>query len=281
MNNNTTNDYSEQIDEPLRTEETWEEEPSSNYFLGAKIAVKGLIRNWKQETVTNSYKEYFYSIVWKVMVVLYVLVFIGAIILLPIVLILLLFEPGLIWQVCVMVPLWAFNICQRVRPMQNNTLFIEGLRPLDENTANDFSEKLEENVEIQRKSWGAAVIEGIQEGAYFSLISLCLLVISLLVPFIGSLISAVGETYLVAKCLGWRLVDVYMTGIRKMDDKQKKKFVKRHEKALLGFSLPFTLLCGTPLAGPVFLGYAQAAMADLYHDQIQNREYHIVDDNQV
>lgn len=48
--------------------------------------------------------------------------------------------------------------------------------------------------------------------------------------------------------------------------------MKRHDKLLLGFSLPFTALCAIPIIGPLLIGYAQASVADLFYKEIQNSE---------
>jgi hypothetical protein len=254
-------------------------EPDSNYMLGARIALSALQRNWHNAAISNQYENYIKTFVLKVAIVLYVVFGILAIVLLPVTLAVLLYSPGALWQLAVLIPLWAFNLCQKRRPFQTNRLFIEGLRPLDEHLAEDFEHRLETNVHLQKRSWWKAVLENCQESSYFLIYSLLFFALSL-IPIVGSIGSAIGETYLVAKSMSWRLMEVYMVPIAQMDFDQRKAFMARHQKLLLGFSLPFTALCALPL-GPLLLGYAQASAADLFYQEIQNREFGATENSTV
>jgi hypothetical protein len=253
------------------------EEPNENYMKGAGIAVQAFKRNWRNDAISDAFTAYMKQTVLKVSIVLYILLIVLGIIAFPIVVTLLFLSPGTLWQIAVLVPLWALNISQKIRPLQQNRLFIEGLRPLDENMAELFNERMEQNTHLQKRSWFRAFIENIQESSSFLLYSTLLLLCSL-IPVVGSIVAAIGETYLVAKSLSWRLMEVYMVGIQQMSFEQRKAFMARHQKILLGFSVPFTSLCAVPIVGPMFLGYAQASMADLFYQEIQHKEFGIANE---
>lgn len=201
------------------------EEPSTNYVKGAQMAISAFLRNWSDQNIYNLYKNQVFGTVWKICLVLYILLTIAAILLFPIVIVLLFYSPGTLWQISVLVPLWAWNINQKIRPLQLSRMFIEGLRPLDEEMANNFVEKMENNTHLHERSWMRAIIENIQESSYFFIYSLLCFAFSL-IPIVGSIVSAVGETYLVAKSLSWRLTEVYTVSIERMDFNQRKVFVQ-------------------------------------------------------
>ncbi len=89
--------------------------------------------------------------------------------------------------------------------------------------------------------------------------SLLFLVIGL-IPVIGSVIGAVGQTWLTARTVAWEMIDPWFDRLG-MGWTEQKAFVKQHERSLLGFGLPLSLILAIPLAGPFLFGLIQASAA--------------------
>ncbi|NJK32509.1 MAG: EI24 domain-containing protein, partial [Deltaproteobacteria bacterium] len=89
--------------------------------------------------------------------------------------------------------------------------------------------------------------------------SLCFLLLGL-VPVVGSIAGAIGQTWLTARTVGWELVDPYFDRLG-MGWSEQREFVREHRRSLLGFGLPLSLILAIPLVGPLLFGLAQAAAA--------------------
>jgi uncharacterized protein involved in cysteine biosynthesis len=97
---------------------------------------------------------------------------------------------------------------------------------------------------------------------HFSAASVTLFVISL-IPVLGSIVTAVGHTYLVSQSLGDQLLEVYTKDYHNWGVTLRENYVKRNKWIIFGYALPFTFILSIPIVGPFLLGFAQAGAADL------------------
>lgn len=79
-----------------------------------------------------------------------------------------------------------------------------------------------------------------------------------LIPLVGGIVAAIGQTLLTARTVSWELLDPYFDRLD-IRGPEQREFVARHRDALLGFGLPLALLLAIPLVGPLLFGLVQGA----------------------
>lgn len=149
-------------------------------------------------------------------------------------------------------PLIAVLIVNVVFPFFNEGLFMAALRAVDG-----------ERAEIVAAGPGMPALSSAGGAAWrlakFLGLSLVFLLVGL-IPVIGGLIAAVGETWLAARTVAWELLDPWFD---RLDIRyaEQRRIVAEHREALLGFGLPLSLMLAIPLVGPLLFGLAQTAAA--------------------
>jgi uncharacterized protein involved in cysteine biosynthesis len=149
-------------------------------------------------------------------------------------------------------PILAIFTVNIAFPMFNQGVFIAGLRAVDPDRAAALEAKpgMPLGPAIGIATWRLVKFVGL---------SLCFFAIGL-IPVIGTIIGTVGQAWLTARTVAWELLDPYFDclDIRYAEQGQ---FVARHQKAMLGFGLPISLMLAIPIVGPLLFGLAQAAGA--------------------
>ena len=100
----------------------------------------------------------------------------------------------------------------------------------------------------------------------FLLLTLCLMIVGL-IPVIGTIIATATQAWLTARAVAWELVDPYFECLD-IRHAEQREFINKHQKLLIGFGLPISLMLAIPLVGPLLFGLAQAAGAVLVAREI-------------
>jgi hypothetical protein len=180
----------------------------------------------------------------------------------PIVLFLVTWAPGLLGQTLTVIPLWAYVITKKRTPMASNQLFLDELERLSPQRAKELEQQMRTE-EVVNRNWLEDVYHDLRTSWHFTRASLMWLAFSI-IPVVGSLISWLGQTWLVADRMGWNLLSVYTISAKKMSYRQQKHWMRARKWRIIGFTLPYMFLSSIPFIGPFFLGLAQAATAHIY-----------------
>ncbi|PRP90123.1 Etoposide-induced protein [Enhygromyxa salina] len=149
-------------------------------------------------------------------------------------------------------PLLAIFTVNIAFPFFNEGVFMAGLRVLDPDRAAALAAK-------QGMPLGPAMGIATWRLIKFLGLSLCFLLIGL-IPVVGTIAGTLGELWLAARTVSWELLDPYF-GCLDIRHAEQREIVGRHQKALLGFGLPISLMLAIPIAGPLLFGFAQVAGA--------------------
>lgn len=149
-------------------------------------------------------------------------------------------------------PLLAIFTINIAFPMFNRGVFLAGLRVVDPERAAALAAKpgMPIGPSIRIASW--RLIK-------FLVLSLCCLIVGL-IPVVGTIVGALAQAWLTSRTVAWELLDPYFDCLD-IRHAEQRDFVGRHQKALLGFGLPISLMLAIPIAGPLLFGLAQAAGA--------------------
>jgi hypothetical protein len=180
----------------------------------------------------------------------------------PVAIFLYTWAPGLIGQVFTLIPLWAYIITRKRTPMSSNQLFLDELQKLSPQRAQELSQQMKAEESIN-KNWMEDVYHDLRTSWHFTKYSLMFLCFSI-IPVVGSFITFLGQTWLVADRMGWNLLSVYTISAKKMSYRQQKHWMRARKWRIIGFTLPYMLMCSIPMIGPLFLGLAQGATAHIY-----------------
>jgi len=182
---------------------------------------------------------------------------------LPVVLFLGTWAPGLFGQILTLIPLWAYVIAKKRHPMAANRLFLDELERLSPQRAQELEQQMN-STETVNQTWVQDVFHDLRTSWHFTRYSLLWLSFSL-IPVVGSLITWIGQTWLVADKMGWNLLSAYTISAKKMSYRQQKHWMRARKWRIIGFTLPYMILASIPFVGPLFLGLAQAATAHIYY----------------
>jgi hypothetical protein len=180
----------------------------------------------------------------------------------PLVAFLFAWAPGVFGQILTMIPLWAYMITRKRTPMSANQLFLDELDKLSPTRAQELSQQMKSE-DLINKNWMEDVYHDLRTSWHFTKYSLMFLSFSI-IPVVGSFITYLGQTWLVADRMGWNLLSVYTISSKKMSYRQQKHWMRARKWRIIGFTLPYMLLSSIPIIGPLFLGVAQAATAHIY-----------------
>jgi hypothetical protein len=170
--------------------------------------------------------------------------------------------PGLFGQLLTMMPLWAYVITRKRTPMAVNQLFLDELEKLSPTRTQELAQQMKQE-DIINKNWMEDVYHDLKTSWHFTKYSLMFLSFSV-IPVVGSFITYLGQTWLVADRMGWNLLSVYTISSKKMSYRQQKHWMRARKWRIIGFTLPYMILSSLPIVGPLFLGIAQAATAHIY-----------------
>lgn len=182
---------------------------------------------------------------------------------LPVVLFVLSWAPGLLFQLLTMIPLWSFVIARKRTPMASNQLFLDELERLSPQRAKELEQQMKTEETVNR-NWMEDLYHDLRTSWHFTRYSLMWLSFSI-IPIVGSLITWIGQTWLVADKMGWNLLSVYTISAKKMSYRQQKHWMRARKWRIIGFTLPYILLASIPFVGPFFLGIAQGATSHIYY----------------
>jgi len=180
----------------------------------------------------------------------------------PVVLLISSWAPGLIGQMLTLIPLWAYIITRKRTPMAANQLFLDELERLSPQRAQELSQQMNTDPGVN-KNWKDELYHDIRTSWHFTRYSIMWLAFSV-IPVVGSIITWLGQTWLVADRMGWNLLSVYTISAKKMSYRQQKHWMRARKWRIIGFTLPYMFLASIPFVGPLFLGLAQAATAHIY-----------------
>jgi uncharacterized protein involved in cysteine biosynthesis len=240
------------------------------FTKGVYYGITGLKLNLKPETdVNRRYWHFIKEGYLPVIGVLFGIFATFAFFLAPITVALVLWAPGLLWQLFTTISAWSLKIAQKRHPLDHGHLFIEGVKEVDPNLARDFEYKLQHTVRKQR-SWFQAITESFDRRLYFWAWSFGITLVSL-VPGLGAILSVPAQTYMVAHKMATRLLDTYFK-IERMNSHQKLMYVNKHWSLLIGFCLPYVLLSSIPIVGSFIMVYAEVAVARPFYYEIFKKE---------
>jgi hypothetical protein len=229
---------------------------------GASIAISGLRRNYNPKTpVSKIYWKFVFNNYFPVLIPFYIICITMLIFFFPLTITLLLFAPGVIWQLFSILPTWALSVAKKRNPLQDR-FFVEGMRPLNPELAQQLEGKIKGT--SQPRSWVWAIKRSFSEHIGFWSVSFIISLFSL-IPILGWLVTAVLQTYLNCMHLSTKVLDMYTKEIQHMDKVQLEKWLRDNRALLIGFSTPYILLSSIPVIGALALVYAEASAADLVH----------------
>jgi hypothetical protein len=115
--------------------------------------------------------------------------------------------------------------------------------------------------------WARSLLYATLRLLAFLALSLALLVLTS-VPVVGSIAGPVLQAWRSAVALAWELLDPYFDKLG-LDPAAQRALLARHQRALLGFSLPFVFVMAIPVVGALAFGLAQAAIATLVLEVVE------------
>lgn len=241
----------------------------TDFLRGLGICFKSFVKNCCNEQVNETQLRFIREAFFPVLLSLYLVVFVLLLSILPVTLTLIIFAPGPLFQLLLVIPVWAFTIAQIRHPIFSCGLFIKGLQSLDVELAEDFNNQL--FLTKSKSSWWKAFIDSGREITHFAFLSFVCLLLAI-IPIIGSILAVIGQLIVTANRLSFNFTRVYMERIKGMRFKEKRKFMDHHAGLLLGFCLPYTIIMSIPLLGPYLLGYGQASAAHLIYEMIKTKD---------
>jgi uncharacterized protein involved in cysteine biosynthesis len=146
--------------------------------------------------------------------------------------------------------------------MSINNLFLDELESLSPIRHQELSEQMN-TTEVVNPNWIEDVYHDLRTSWHFTKYSLMFLSFSI-IPVVGSFITYLGQTWLVADRMGWNLLSVYTISAKHMSYRQQKHWMRARKWRIIGFTLPYMFLSSIPFVGPLILGIAQAATAHIY-----------------
>jgi len=170
--------------------------------------------------------------------------------------------PGLLGQSLTLIPLWGYIITRKRTPMASNRLFLDELEKLSPTRAGELAQQMNVD-EVVNINWMEDVYHDLRTSWHFTKYSLMFLGFSI-IPVVGSFITFLGQSWLVADRMGWNLLSVYTISAKKMSYRQQKHWMRARKWRIIGFTLPYIFLASIPFIGPLFLGVAEAATAHIY-----------------
>jgi hypothetical protein len=225
-------------------------------------AIRGGYHAMRNDKVRKDYLEFLQAMGY-VLITLYACFAVLSAVYLPIILFVLAWAPGILGQILTMIPLWAFVITRKRLPMSANKLFLDELERLSPTRAQELSQQMKTN-EGLNPNWVEDVYHDLRTSWHFTKYSLMFLSFSV-IPVVGSFITYLGQTWLVADRMGWNLLSVYTISAKHMSYRQQKHWMRARKWRIIGFTLPYMLLCSIPIFGPLILGLAQASTAHIYY----------------
>jgi len=225
-------------------------------------AVKGGYSSIRNEKIRENFFQFLKSVA-TITVALYAIAAILLFVYYPIVVFFYNWCPGIFGQFLTLIPLWSFIISRKRSPAFVNKLFLDQLETLSPQRAEELSQqmKLQEGI---NDTWMEEVYRDLRTSWHFTKYSLMFLAFSV-IPVVGSFITYLGQMWLVADRMGWNLLSVYTISTKRMSYRQQKHWMRARKWRIIGFTLPYMFLASIPLIGPLFLGIAQAATADIYY----------------
>jgi len=158
-------------------------------------ATKGSYQALQNPKVRQDFKEFFQSM-GTILVAMYLLFAALAVIYLPLFLFVLGWAPGLLGQILTMIPLWSYIVTRKRTPMSTNKLFLDELERLSPTRAQELSQQMKID-EVVNPVWVEDVYHDLRTSWHFTKYSLMFLTFSI-IPVIGSFITFLGQTWLVA-----------------------------------------------------------------------------------
>ena len=151
-------------------------------------------------------------------------------------------------------PLLAIFIANIAFPLLNVGVFLAGLRAVDPARADALAAK--EGMSLAR-----SIAIPTWRMIKFLLLTLCLMLVGL-IPVIGTIVATLAQAWLTARAVAWELIDPYFECLD-IRHAEQRTFINEHQKLLIGFGLPISLMLAIPIVGPLLFGLAQAAGAVL------------------
>jgi len=229
---------------------------------GFQEAIKGGYGAIQNPKISENY-GYFLRSMGSVLMVMYAIFALLLFAYWPITLFVTAWAPGLIPQLLTVMPLWAYVITKKRTPMAANRLFLDELESLSPARSRELEHQMNVN-ETFNNNWKEDLYHDLRTSWHFTRASLMWLMFSI-IPVVGSLITWIGQTWLVADRMGWNLLSVYTISAKKMSYRQQKHWMRARKWRILGFTMPYMILASIPFVGPLFLGLAQAATAHVYY----------------
>jgi uncharacterized protein involved in cysteine biosynthesis len=228
---------------------------------GFQEAAKGSWEVMQNPKVQRDYMNFVKSM-GTILLAMYAVLGLLLFVYMPVTVFVLTLAPGFVGQILAMIPLWAFNIARKRTPMATNQLFLDELERLSPQRSKELEQQMKTD-EVINKQWTEELYHDLRTSWHFTRYSLMWLSFSI-IPIVGSFITWIGQTWLVADKMGWNLLSVYTISSKKMSYRQQKHWMRARKWRIIGFTLPFVLLASIPLVGPLVLGIAQAATAHIY-----------------
>jgi hypothetical protein len=231
---------------------------------GAQIAISGLRRNYKPNSpVSKIYWDFVVNNYLPVLIPFYIIAITMLLFFFPLTITLLLFAPGVIWQIFTILPTWALSVAKKRNPLRDR-FFVEGMRSLNPEVAQQLDSRPKGNTQTQ--PWGMAIKRSFTEHVGFWTVSLIVSLFSL-IPIIGWLITGVLQLYLNCLHLASKVLETYTKEIQPMDQAQKERWLRDNRAVIIGFAAPYVFLSSIPIIGAFALVYADASAADLVHNE--------------
>jgi len=235
-----------------------------SFINGATNSAIGFYSSFENPLIRHEYKKLLRPMA-LFLAVFYTFTVVLMIPLLPFVLL----ASGPFLQLLSLIPYWSFLLAQKWSPHATSKIFMIELARIDKKMADQL------NCSFQfpsNRSWLSEVWQDVRMSWHFSKYSLILLVCSF-IPFIGNVVSSIGQILLVADRLGWNLFSVYTIHSQHMSYNDQKQWLQERRWAILGFTLPLVILISIPFVGPFLLGFAQAAAAHLFYNIFCDKKF--------
>jgi uncharacterized protein involved in cysteine biosynthesis len=164
---------------------------------------------------------------------------------------------GIVLLVAPVVAMFAINVAF---PILAERVFLAGVRQISPARAEALAA-------APGLPWARSLLYATLRLLAFLALSLALLVLSF-VPVVGSIAGPVLQAWRSAVALAWELLDPYFDKLG-LDPAAQRAVLARHQRALLGFSLPFVFVMAIPVVGALAFGLAQAAIATVVLEVVE------------
>eukprot|EP01134_Creolimax_fragrantissima_P002394 CFRG2394T1 len=182
----------------------------------------------------------------------------------PVSLPVLLFSPGWIVNMLLLVPLWAVSDATSEASEDIMIMFTEGMYTRDATLAKAI-EQANNNNELKAAKH-RSIVDRMKNSYYLTSWSIMAWGVSI-IPGVGTVAGPAMEWGLVSRSLGWSISKQYMSRCLEWKQSKQLSFIQENIFRVIGFSAVFVLIGSIPIVGCFFISMGHCAAAHLFDEE--------------